>query len=536
MMKKLYAFFPLLGMIAVVCIAGFVIVLWNNPGMIKEYSTIAEPPHIVPDYSSIVIPPNCAPLNFSIAESSAVFFVDIHGSQGRHIAIWSRGGDISIPSGKWRTLLAANRGSAVTIDIYQKSREKTWSRFQPISDTVARDSIDDFLVYRLIPPLYTLYGKMGIYERTFSTFAERPLWLNRLSDNNCMNCHTFRNNDPDYMVAHMRGGPGNGTLVVRGGRAIKVNTETPFNKPAGFPAWHPNGNLIAFSVNTVRQFFHAVGDNREGFDKESKLILYNIAANTLTSTPALADPAFLTTEPEWSPDGRYLYYCRTPRFPVDSIYDYHTRIFYDLMRIRYDGEKNTWGEPEPVLTHEQTGLSISFPRISPDGKFLLCCMMPWGAFPVFRPGGDIYIVNLRTMRYRRLEMNTGKPESFPSWSSRGGWIVFASKRIDGICARLYFSRVDSNGVASKPFILPQHDPHFYESFLKTYNLPALIKRPVGISPREIVQVMYDNRHIHNAQPDAEVRAMMAAQESGKPPENDAGEPWRQRGSGGVTAH
>jgi hypothetical protein len=532
---------PLFLGLAAVAIAGVTLVILHRSaaGTIGECTVSTAPARIEPDYAAIVIPPNCAPMNFTIAEKGAGYFVDLHGSRGGSIGIESRSGDISIPVGKWRRLLSANRGATVMIDIFAETGEKTWTRFRPIVDTVARDSIDDYLVYRLIPPLYTLYGKMGIYERTLSTFAERPLWLNRMSDDNCMNCHTFRNNDPDYMVAHMRGGAGNGTLVVQAGHAFKVNTATPFNTPAGFPAWHPDGNLIAFSVNTVRQFFHAVGDNREGFDKGSKIIVYSIPANTVTSTPALADRAFLITEPEWSPDGRYLYYCRAPQYPADSIAAYYTKIFYDLMRIPYDAVQDTWGAPETILSHEKTGLSFSFPRISPDGRFLLCCAMPWGAFPVFRPGGDICLLDLRSMRYRKLDVNTGAPESFPSWSSRGGWIVFSSKRIDGICARPYFSRVDSNGNASKPFLLPQRDPHFYESFLKTYNLPEFIKKPVGLSPRALVRAFYDNKHSRNAQLDTKLAAVVAARQSEKPAAvpggGGAGEPWGKQGGGG-TAH
>ena len=34
------------------------------------------------------------------------------------------------------------------------------------------------------------------------------------------------------------------------------------------------------------------------------------------------------------------------------------------------------------------------------------------------------------------------------------------------------------GKAGKPFLMPQKDPDFYDTFTKTYNLPELIKQPV----------------------------------------------------------
>jgi Tol biopolymer transport system component len=483
---------------------------------ITEFVNAPSPPRIDPDYSGLIIPANCAPLNFSVAEPGIRFCAIIRGGNGTVLRVRSSRSAIDIPIGAWRRLLALNRGGTISFDVFTQGRNGRWTRYAPFTDTIAPDSIDRYLVYRLFPPLYSLCGKMGNYQRDLSTFKEKPIWLNRMTDNNCMNCHKFRNNDPDYMVAHMRGGPGNGTLVVRAGRAIKISTETGFNKPARIPAWHPDGNLIAFSINRFKQFFHATGNNREDIDLSSKIILYNIATNTITTTPPLADPAFLSTQPEWSPDGRYLYYSRAPQFPVDSFASCYTRIWYDLMRIRYDAAQDTWGEPEAVLPHEKTGLSATFPRISPDGRFLVCCMMPWGTFPVSRPGGDIYLVNLQTGAWHRLDVNTAEPESWPSWSSNGRWIVFASKRIDGISMRIYFSRIDSNGVASKPFLLPQEDPRFYDSFLKTYNQPELIKRPIGISPYAIVDVLCDNRHIHKAQIDAKVEAIMEAQKGSKP--------------------
>jgi hypothetical protein len=302
---------------------------------------------------------------------------------------------VQIPPRAWRNLLAANQGQAIAIDIYARSSTGTWKRFPSIVDTVSNDWIDQFLVYRLLPPLYTTYGKMGIYQRNMSTFEEKPLWLNRMSDDNCMNCHTFNHNDPDYFVAHMRGGPGNGTLIRQGRSIFKVGTATDFNRPAGYPAWHPSGNSIAFFVNTIRQFFHATGGNREGCDMGSKIVLYHIHSNTISSPPCLSDPAEMPTQPEWAPDGNYLYYCTAQQFPADSLFQCHTDIFYDLLRIRYDPLQDTWGSPKMALSHKTTGRSISFPRISPDGRFLLFCMSAHGTFPVFRPGGDIYLMDLK---------------------------------------------------------------------------------------------------------------------------------------------
>ncbi|MBO7524592.1 MAG: hypothetical protein J6T79_03705, partial [Verrucomicrobia bacterium] len=75
------------------------------------------------------------------------------------------------------------------------------------------------------------------------------------------------------------------------------------------------------------------------------------------------------------------------------------------------------------------------------------------------------------------------------WSSNGRWMVFSSKRIDGVLARPHFVYMDAGGHASKPFVLPQKDPHFYEYFIKTYNIPELITGAVKADPKELGQAV-----------------------------------------------
>ena len=49
--------------------------------------------------------------------------------------------------------------------------------------------------------------------------------------------------------------------------------------------------------------------------------------------------------------------------------------------------------------------------------------------------------------------------------------------------RPIFNDVSQDGIASKPFILPQEDPDFYDTYIKTYNVPEFIRDPVDVNPR-----------------------------------------------------
>ena len=68
-------------------------------------------------------------------------------------------------------------------------------------------------------------------------------------------------------------------------------------------------------------------------------------------------------------------------------------------------------------------------------------------------------------------MNSDDTDSYVSWSQNSKWFVFTSKRNDGFVGLSYFSHIDENGQVSKPFVMPQRDPKFYKSFLKSFNVP-----------------------------------------------------------------
>ena len=165
---------------------------------------------------------------------------------------------------------------------------------------------------------------------------------------------------------------------------------------------------------------------------------------------------------------------------------------------------------------------------------MLFCMSAHGTFPVFRPGGDIFLMDLKSLQYRKLDVNSVEPESFPRWSRNGRWFVFASKRMDGINGRLYFSHVDSNGIASKPFLLPQKDPQYYRSLLRTYNLPELISKPFAIPPRKLVRAFCDNGHQRKAMLSDALRKRLTVSPKVESADRVPAEAWGKPGTGSTT--
>jgi hypothetical protein len=163
------------------------------------------------------------------------------------------------------------------------------------------------------------------------------------------------------------------------------------------------------------------------------------------------------------------------------------------MRIRYDVLAGTWGQPERILAADKTGRSINEPRASPDGRFLLFCMAHHGAFPVLQADCDLYLMDLTKggeFPYRPLtHANSTEADSWHCWSSNSRWVVFSSKRGTGLFARPQICYIDQEGNDHKPFVLPQQDPLFYDTFLKTYNMPELVRGPVTVAEESLAQAI-----------------------------------------------
>ena len=449
-------------------------------------------PQIYPDYLGVTIPVNIAPLNFSMADDAALLIdaviTDRHGNN-----LHSQGEEsVDFDLDDWRQLLSQDQGDSLSVTVSAKYADG-WHTYHPFSLYVSPDSIDYGICYRLIAPGHEVWSKMGIYERDLSSFDERPLIENTQFEG-CVNCHSFNRGDPSKMSLHIRG-PHGATLLRKGDGSITAyNTKT--DQTLGlcvYPYWHPTGRYIAYSTNTTRQTFHSAHPNLiEVFDEASDLQVYDIDKNELLLSPLLKQDSIYETYPVFSADGRSLYFCAARALPEDN--HQLDSIRYNLYRIDFDPATGKFGDHiDTVVDAVAQQKSVSFPRPSYDGRFLCYTLSDYGQFSIWHHEADLYLLDLATGESRPMAgANSKDTESFHNWTTNSRWLVFSSRRDDGLFTRPYFCHVDAKGGVSKAFMLPQRNPRrFYRERFLSFNVPDFIIGPTHFDSYQASRVIND---------------------------------------------
>lgn len=477
------------------CIVSFASCSGSVP---EKYEEKKDEPTIYPDYKNITVPVNIAPLNFEVKDDADEVIVRLTYLDGKEMVIKGEGGDIKFPEKEWKEMLSKTvecDDKAVRADVYLR-REKQWFHCLPFTISVSPDSIDPYMTCRLIPPSYELTGDIGLYEYGLEKHTVRKFVGNKRYGDDinyrghlCMNCHTTQASNPNNTVFHYRA-KGGGMIVRYNGELKKVSTKVgDMAAAAVYERWHPYLPLIAFSNNTVRQSFPTNTNVKiEVFDLRSDLLLYDVEMDTIAYI--LKTHESTETYPEWSPDGKYLYYCTTDSVYVQKMLGY-TNMRYDLMRIPFDEKTYAFGKPELMYNATDEGKSISKPRISPDGKFLVMTISSYGTYHYTHKDADVLLMDLQTRQVRNLaEVNTDNVEGYVSWSSNGKWLMISSCRDDGNYARVYFSHFD-DGKATKPFQLPHKSPLYDHYLMEVYNYPEFAKKSVETTEMEIYHLLED---------------------------------------------
>jgi hypothetical protein len=414
-------------------------------------------------------------MNFFVREEGIGFKARIRSQNGIETELRLRDGIARFPARRWKKLQLENRGGKIEVTVFARDKEHYIKQFAPFYINFAEETADPYLCYRLLYPGYESWSGMQVIQRSIEDFREKSVIENQVLENNCVNCHTFLNNDPGKFIIHARGSV-KGTYFVNGSQVTRRDLRTgKMIANAVYPAWHPSGKFITFSSNEIAQAFNMLaGKMIEVYDQSARLVNYNCEKNEISPVEDDDSLNYMETFPCWSPDGAYLYYCRTGQ--IRGNFNYRN-IRYDLFRKSFDTKTGSFGTAEIVFNAHKINKSVSFPVISPNGKNLVFTLHNYGTFSIWHREADLYLLDLSTGKADSMSLNSSETESFHSWSSNGKWIVFSSKRGDGLTARPYIAYFGSPGNIGKPFVLPQKDPTLYDRLGKTQcRTPRFCKR------------------------------------------------------------
>jgi hypothetical protein len=276
------------------------------------------------------------------------------------------------------------------------------------------------------------------------------------------------------------------------GNCHKLPTEFRFGtslKPFGrFPMTSPNGKyeVASVKVKSLTAFLDDVTISEFVYHATGILGFYSKTDTKFHPLPGADDPNYVHTHPAWSPDGKYVVFSRAKvdkkaydmwmdevTVKVDentSIDDLNAKfpVTFDVYRVPFNNGKG--GQAEPVSGAAQNGMSNSFPRYSPDGKWVVFTQSKTGF--VLQPSSQLFIVPASGGIARKMNCNTDFYNSYHNWTSNSRWLIFTSKT-NTPYTEMFLAHVDENGQDAPPVLL---------SRLNGDGLASIVPEFISLSP------------------------------------------------------
>ncbi len=221
------------------------------------------------------------------------------------------------------------------------------------------------------------------------------------------------------------------------------------------------------------------------FPIKGLLAVYNRETKAFASLPGADDPAYVQSNPAWSPDGRYLVFARAKAYNLSYtagqgrvlLTPEECREFtrdgkpfrFELCRLPFNDGRG--GVAEPLAGASDPAFSYYFPKYSPDGRWIVFCRAR--SYMLLRPDSELFIMPAAGGEARRLRGNLARMNSWHSWSPNGRWLVFSSKAFSDY-TQLFLTHIDAEGESTPPVWLE----HF-SATNRAANIPEFLNLPPG---------------------------------------------------------
>jgi Flp pilus assembly protein TadD len=403
----------------------------------------------------------------------------------------------------WETIKKSGAGRNLTVKFtgYAAARSSTALSSGRVTISISRDPVGAPIFYRDVP-LMPSETEKGVIKPLSPRAVPLIAWrLRNVADaksrvlmtgiHSCANCHSF-SADGKTMGMDVDGPQNDKGLyaIVPVGREMKITQEnivawSTFNGKLGgkirvgfMSRVSPDGSYVATTINdpgkgqsdSARRKFpqdlvmnYYVANFKDYrflqvfYPTRGILAWYSRSSGILTPLPGADDPRYVHTDAVWSPDGKYLVFARAEArdaySPGTKLAERandpnETPIQYDLYRIPF--EQGRGGRPEPVAGASNNGMSNSFPKVSPDGRWIVYVQARNGQ--LMRPDSQLYIVPASGGQARRMKCNTPLMNSWHSFSPNSRWLVFSSKSRSPY-TQLFLTHIDEEGNDSPAILI-----------------------------------------------------------------------------------
>jgi type IV pilus biogenesis/stability protein PilW len=305
----------------------------------------------------------------------------------------------------------------------------------------------------------------------------------------CANCHSF-SNDGRFLGMDMDGPAGDKgsyavapvepRMVIGNKQVFSWNTFDPKRPTNGlFARISPDGRYVITSVNES-MFVTNYLDFRflqTFYPTRGVLAFYDRTTGKIATLPGADDPAFVQSNAVWTPDGKTIVFLKAPAMdpvlkgpaPLEANDPNEPQIRYDLWTIPFNEGRG--GEARPIPGASGNGRSNSFPKVSPDGRWLV--WVEAANALLMRPDSELYIMPLAGGEPRRMNCNLSPMNSWHSFSPNGRWLVFSSKAGTPF-TRMFLTHIDERGNDSPAVLVPNST-----AVNRAVNIPEFVNIAAG---------------------------------------------------------
>lgn len=400
----------------------------------------------------------------------------------------------------WNNLKSAAKVKSIKIQVagINTNEKNKLQSGSSVNISISKDSVNSPIFYRAVPlPFKYATSHLDSIKYMLGNISSanqpKPLLENLPV---CGNCHSFSPDGKRFAMDVDAFGDKGSYLIADIEKEVEMSpdkfiTWSDFQEKSTMALLSqisPNGKYVLSTLddNEIFESRDHPEYSQLFFPIKGILTLYDIDNKEFKALRGASDTMFVQSNSQWSPDNKTIYFARSKAVQrSESGMTYGTGIYdmnkfqalrdsflrgkkhfkFDLMKLPFNNGDG--GEPEFIPGASENNKSNYFPKISPDGKWMIFCQAE--NYMLLQPDSKMYIMPTDgSAEPRLMNCNTNNMNSWHSWSPNGKWIVFSSKYF-GAYTQLFLTHIDEDGNDSPPVWL-----EYFNVDKRAANIPEFV--------------------------------------------------------------